>query len=84
MRLFSWLRDRVGADGQAQSARPQRSKSRPAPRFRPRLEAKAAGEVKPPSMSLTGPASPRRLVCAPGTMAFSFYRRPILNEENLP
>ena len=39
MRLFSWLRDRVGADGPAQSARPQRSKSRPAPRVQLRLEA---------------------------------------------
>src|SRR5262249_15075248 len=27
-------------------------------------------------MSLTGPAQPRRSVCAPGTVAFLFYRRP--------
>ena len=38
MRLFSWLRERVGADALAQSARPPRSKSRQASRFRPRLE----------------------------------------------
>src|SRR5262249_47704607 len=34
------------------------------------------GEALPPSKLLTGPASPRRSVCAPGTMALSFYRRP--------
>ena len=31
---------------------------------------KAAGEVSPPSRSLTGPARPRRSVCAPATLAF--------------
>jgi hypothetical protein len=31
---------------------------------------KAAGAVLPPSMPLTGPASPRRSVCAPGMMDF--------------
>src|SRR5262249_23044205 len=30
----------------------------------------------PPSEALTGPASPVRLVCAPGAMTVSFYRRP--------
>src|SRR5262245_330076 len=30
---------------------------------------KAAGEVMPPSNPLTGPASPRRLVCAPKWMS---------------
>src|SRR5262249_50333522 len=34
------------------------------------------GEVSPPSRSLTGPAPPRRSVCAPDTMLVSFYRRP--------
>jgi hypothetical protein len=29
---------------------------------------KAAGERQPTSQTLTGPASPRRLVCAPGVM----------------
>src|SRR6266849_2955857 len=37
---------------------------------------KAAGEAPPPSSTLTGPASPRRSVCAPGGRALSFYRRP--------
>src|SRR5262245_32998287 len=36
----------------------------------------AAGEAMPPSNFLTGPASSGRLVCAPGPMAFSLYRRP--------
>jgi hypothetical protein len=31
---------------------------------------KAAGEVSPPSKTLTGPASPQRSVCAPGDGAF--------------
>ncbi|MBI3464627.1 MAG: tetratricopeptide repeat protein, partial [Planctomycetes bacterium] len=35
-----------------------------------------AGECQPLSRTLTGPASPRRLVCAPGAMACSLYRRP--------
>jgi hypothetical protein len=39
-------------------------------------DTKAAGEVSPPSRSLTGPARPRRSVCAPAAMALSFYRRP--------
>src|SRR4051812_45370469 len=30
---------------------------------------KAAGEALPPSKLLTGPVSPRRSVCAPGTMS---------------
>src|SRR5687768_3342456 len=30
---------------------------------------KAAGEALPPSKPLTGPAPPRRSVCAPGTMS---------------
>src|SRR6266498_1328108 len=30
---------------------------------------KVAGEVLPPSKPLTGPAPPRRSVCAPGTMS---------------
>jgi uncharacterized membrane protein len=42
---------------------------------------KAAGEVSPPSRSLTGPAKPRRSVCAPGAMASSFYRRPALERR---
>src|SRR5262249_53777233 len=32
----------------------------------------------PPSKPLTGPASPRRSVCAPAVIAASFYRRPAL------
>src|SRR5262249_25681734 len=35
----------------------------------------------PPSKSLTGPAPPRRPVCAPAAMAFPLYRRPVLEEE---
>src|SRR5262245_57889571 len=31
----------------------------------------------PPSKPLTGPAPPRRSVCAPGTMVFPLYRRPV-------
>src|SRR5262249_12287885 len=39
------------------------------PRAGPRVwMTKTAGEVSPPSRSLTGPASPRRSVCAPGLM----------------
>src|SRR5262245_3012480 len=34
-------------------------------------------------MPLTGPASPGRLVCAPGAMAFSLYRRPALERRNI-
>src|SRR6516225_269970 len=33
---------------------------------------KAAGEFAPPSTTLTGPASPRRSVCAPAGMSLSF------------
>jgi tetratricopeptide (TPR) repeat protein len=36
---------------------------------------KAAGESPPPSRSLTGPASPRRSVCAPGALPASLFRR---------
>jgi hypothetical protein len=43
---------------------------------------KMAGEVLAASMSLTGPASSGRLVCAPGAMAFSFYRRPVFLQEH--
>jgi hypothetical protein len=39
-------------------------------------EAKAAGAFSPPSKARTGPASSGRLVCAPGAMALSLYRRP--------
>src|SRR5712664_3275883 len=34
-----------------------------------RISRKAAGEALPPSKPLTGPAPPRRSVCAPGTMS---------------
>src|SRR5262249_12454277 len=44
---------------------------------------KAAGEVSPPSRFLTGPATPRRSVCAPAALAFSFYRRPILERRSI-
>jgi probable HAF family extracellular repeat protein len=44
---------------------------------------KAAGEVSPPSRSLTSPAKPRRSVCAPGSMASSFYRRPALERRKI-
>src|SRR5262249_51196605 len=43
----------------------------------------AAGEVSPPSRSLTGPARPRRSVCAPAAMALSFYSRSALERRNL-
>src|SRR5262249_1265831 len=33
--------------------------------------------------SLTGPAKPRRSVCAPGSMAFSFYCRPIRQRRQI-
>src|SRR5262249_15895142 len=35
-----------------------------------------AGESQPRRRTLTGPARPRRSVCAPTAMAFSLYRRP--------
>jgi hypothetical protein len=44
---------------------------------------KAAGEVTPPSNALTGPAKPRRSVCAPAAMAFSFYRGPSLERRSI-
>src|SRR5262249_9837452 len=34
-----------------------------------------------PSKPLTGPAPPRRSVCAPGTMVFPLYRRPVLSRS---
>src|SRR5262245_36560220 len=37
---------------------------------------RAADEVQPPSNVLTGPASPRRPVCAPGAVPCSLGRRP--------
>src|SRR5262249_5066168 len=33
----------------------------------------------PPSKPLTGPAPPRRSVCAPGAVTLAWYRRPLLN-----
>jgi hypothetical protein len=44
---------------------------------------KRAGEVSPPSNLLTGPAKPRRSVCAPAAMALSFYRRPASERRSL-
>src|SRR6266849_6278270 len=41
------------------------------------LEKELAGESQPRRRTLTGPASPRRSVCAPGSLAFSLYRRPL-------
>src|SRR6266478_9418839 len=41
-----------------------------------RISKKAAGEALPPSKPLTGPAPPRRSVCAPGAIALPLYRRP--------
>jgi hypothetical protein len=48
----------------------------------PECTNKAAGEVSPPSRSLTGPAMPRRSVCAPVAMALSWYRRPASERRN--
>jgi predicted outer membrane repeat protein len=55
MRLFSWLRHRIGADGLAQSTRPRRSKARPAPRARLRLEA-LEGRWTPSTLTATSVA----------------------------
>ena len=42
----------------------------------------AAGEVPPPSRVLTGPASPRRLVCAPGAAPTANSVRPATLDEH--
>src|SRR5262249_20791724 len=54
-----------------------RERARPGAGRRSAEETKAAGEVSPPSRSLTGPAKPRRSVCAPAVLALSLYRRPV-------
>jgi hypothetical protein len=46
-----------------------------------RIGRKAAGEVLPPSKPLTGPASPRRSVCAPGKGALNFIEQTALRKE---
>src|SRR5205807_5654933 len=44
----------------------------------------AAGACPPPSRTRTGPASPRRSVCAPAVMALPLYRRPHRRTEFIP
>jgi hypothetical protein len=44
---------------------------------------KPAGEVSPPSNPSLAQPLPRRSVCAPAAMAFSFYRRPALERRNI-
>jgi probable HAF family extracellular repeat protein len=44
---------------------------------------KTAGESYPRRRTLTGQAKPRRSVCAPRHMAFSLYRRPVLERRNI-
>ena len=45
------------------------------------FERKAAGESQPRRRTLTGPARPRRSVCAPAALVFSVYRRPELDRR---
>src|SRR5262249_50560340 len=44
---------------------------------------KAAGESQPQRRILTGPAKPRRSVCAPTALASSLYRRPPPKRSNI-
>src|SRR5262249_1878943 len=67
-----------GAGTIARSPIPVSNKRPPSPEqdFWYRESGKAAGASQPRRRTHTGPASPRRSVCAPDAVAFSFYRRP--------
>src|SRR5262245_43098903 len=47
------------------------------------LENEAVGEALPPGRAPTGPAKPRRSVCAPAAMALSLYRRPVSQRRSI-
>src|SRR5262249_45194004 len=47
------------------------------------VSSKAAGASQPRRRIRTGPAKPRRSVCAPMALAFSLYRRPVVERRSI-